>query len=60
MKKYYFDEDKLKKYIDGLFNQAPESLCSSFCWTPFINILNKYEFDDDTRIKIQNILSNET
>uniref|UniRef100_A0A6C0EQW9 Uncharacterized protein n=1 Tax=viral metagenome TaxID=1070528 RepID=A0A6C0EQW9_9ZZZZ len=58
-------EFNLKKalliYESSLFNKSPESLQSSDCWVPFINIMNKYitVFDEEWKIVIQNILNNQ-
>jgi hypothetical protein len=40
-------------------NQAPEVLRGSYCWIPFINILNKHisVFDTQWKIAIRNIVN---
>jgi hypothetical protein len=53
-------KDEINQLCIGFANQAPEVLCGSYCWTPFINILNKHiqEFDIEWKIVAQNIVNN--
>ncbi len=51
----------LDKYINSLWNIAPEELSTGYFWKPFLDILNSYndEIDDNQRVTIVKILSNE-
>jgi hypothetical protein len=51
--------NELKNYKKTLFNQAPESLSGSYCWIPFINILNNHinDIKEEWQIKIRDILN---
>ncbi len=53
--------EDLDKYINSLWNIAPEELCTGYFWKPFLDILNSYndEIDDNQRGTIIKILSNE-
>ena len=50
--------DELTKYIDSLWNIAPEEFETEYFWIPFIKILNSNssEITDLLKLKIQNIL----
>jgi hypothetical protein len=52
----------LDKYIDSLWNIAPELLCRKYHWTLFLHIFNSHsnEIDDETSDNIRKILSNNT
>jgi len=52
---------ELDKYIESLWNIAPEELCTGYFWTPFLNILNLHyeQIETDKKIIIKKILSNE-
>lgn len=52
---------KLDKYIESLWNIAPEELKTGYWWIPFLNILNSHynEIDVSQRDTIEKILSNQ-
>jgi len=37
---------QINKFIENLWNQAPEALYSSYNWTKFCQVLNTYAQDD--------------
>ncbi len=37
---------QISQFIEDLWNQAPETLYSSYNWTKFTNVLNTYGLDD--------------
>jgi hypothetical protein len=52
--------NELTNYKKSLFNQAPEALSGSYCWIPFLNILNTHipDIKEDWQIKIREVLEN--
>ena len=52
--------NELTNYKKSLFNQAPEALAGSYCWIPFLNILNTHipDIKEDWQIKIREVLEN--
>jgi len=52
--------NELQIYNSSLWNKPPEVLQDSYCWEPFINILNRNipEIDTVWQIVIKNIISN--
>jgi hypothetical protein len=53
--------DELKKYINSLWNQAPEILSSSELWLPVCIILNNNieNIDNEWKIQVKKIFNNE-
>jgi hypothetical protein len=58
-KEYALKRD-IRKYVESLYNKAPELLRGSIGWIPFTQILNKHVavFDEDWKIQIRDIVNN--
>ena len=52
--------NEIENYIKPLWNQAPEVLKGSYCWSPFLSILNEKipVISEDWQIKIKEIINN--
>jgi hypothetical protein len=53
--------NEIENYIRPLWNQSPEVLSGSLCWTHFTSILNEQIpiISEDWQIKIRTIINNE-
>jgi hypothetical protein len=51
--------NEIKTYYDSLWNQAPDVLQTSYCWTPLQTILNNNisYFDEEWKCEVLNIFS---
>jgi hypothetical protein len=48
---------QINKFIENLWNQAPETLFSEYNWKKFIQVLNMYVQDQELGKQIQEILN---
>jgi hypothetical protein len=53
--------NEIENYIGSLWNQPPEVLKGSLCWSHFLSILNEQIpiISEDWQIKIKKIINNE-